>query len=844
MSQGSAGAQKRLETTGLTDAQVAERIAAGQVNDPGRQPTRTVGQILVANIITRFNAILGGLFVVIAIVGPPQDGLFGLVLVANSGVGIVQELRAKRTLDRLTVLNAPTAAVLRDGVVTQIAAAEVVLDDVVELQAGDQVVVDGIVLSSGGLEVDESLLSGEADPVVKQPGGDVLSGSFIVAGSGRIRATAVGPASYAAKLAGQARSYSPARSEIRNAINLLLKWISWLLVPVGVLLVFRQLQSGQTVVAALRGSVAGLVGMVPEGLVLLTSVAMAVGVVRLAARRVLVQDLPAIEGLARVDVVCCDKTGTLTQGSMHVISVIRVGTAAGPDTDAEAALGALAAAEPRPNATMRALADGFADPGWNPGQVVAFSSARKWSAASYDGKGTWLIGSPDTILATTLRDGDRDDHGGNGREVLSHAAKLAGEGYRVLLRARADGHFEQRRILAGADSDERISVPDGGQVLSAQTEPIALVTLQERLRPDAEATLDYFASQGVSVRVLSGDHPATVAAIARRLGLSGAESGAGHVLDARELPQDGDTLAAAVRDARVIGRVTPQQKRAIVGALQGQGHVVAMTGDGVNDVLALKACDVGIAMGSGTPASRGVARLVLLDDAFATLPRVVAEGRRVIGNVDRVSRLFLTKTSYAVLIALAVAIAAVPYPFYPRHLTIISTLSIGLPAFFLALAPNADRVWPGFLGRALRFAIPAGIMIAAASFGGFLAIRGLGLGLGSARTSATIVAVTMSLVVLAALARPLAGWRGLMVLALAAVFAGLFTLPWLRDQLAIVVLPVHLVALSVGIAAAGCVLLLLAWPISRLRSSRHGEPQPGCGGERGIAHSGHQPAAV
>jgi len=823
MSQGSAGTESSLERTGLSHAQVAEQIAAGQVNDQGRQPTRTVSQILVANIATRFNAILGGLFVVIAIVGPLQDGLFGLVLIANSGVGIVQELRAKRTLDRLTVLNAPTAAVLRDGVVRQIPAAEVVLDDVVELQSGDQVVVDGRVLSSGGLEVDESLLSGEADPVVKQLGGDVLSGSFVVAGSGRIRATAVGPASYAAKLADQARSYSPARSEIRNAINLLLKWISWLLVPVGVLLVFRQLQSGQTVNAALRGSVAGLVGMVPEGLVLLTSVAMAVGVVRLAARRVLVQDLPAIEGLARVDVVCCDKTGTLTQGSMHVVSVIKVGTGASAEGEAEAALGALAAAEPRPNATMRALADGFADPGWDPSQVVAFSSARKWSAASYDGKGTWLIGSPDTILAAARRDGRG---AGDGQGIMDQAANLAGEGYRVLLLTRAEGNGEQLGILAGAHADGQTSLPEGGQSFLAGTKPVALVTLQERLRPDAQATLDYFASQGVSVRVLSGDHPATVAAIARRLGLRSADAGAGHVLDARELPQDANELAAAVRDATVIGRVTPQQKRAIVGALQGHGHVVAMTGDGVNDVLALKACDVGIAMGSGTPASRGVARLVLLDDAFATLPRVVAEGRRVIGNVDRVSRLFLTKTAYAVLIALAVAIAAVPYPFYPRHLTIISTLSIGLPAFFLALAPNADRVSPGFLARALRFAIPAGIMIAAASFGAFLTIRSLGLGLGSARTSATIVAVAMSLVVLAALARPLAGWRGLMVLALASVFAGLFALPWLRDQLAIVVLPAHLFALSVGIAASSSVLLLLAWPVSRLIPTRNREPLP------------------
>lgn len=769
------------DAAGLRADQVAERVAAGLVNDPGRQPTRTVRQILVANIATRFNAILGGLFIVIAVVGPLQDALFGLVVMANSAVGIIQELRAKRTLDRLTVLTAPTAAVLRDGATSKIPAANVVLDDIVELRVGDQVVADGLVLSSGGLEIDESLLSGEAEPVVKRPSDNVLSGSFVVAGSGQMRATRVGAASYAAQLASQARSYSPARSEIRDAINLLLKWISWLLVPVGVLLIVRQLQTGLTIDAALRGSVAGLVGMVPEGLVLLTSVAMAVGVVRLAARRVLVQDLPAIEGLARVDVVCCDKTGTLTEGSMHVVSVIELDGARGSAEQTETVLGALAAADPRPNATMRALAERFADPGWAPDQAVAFSSARRWSAASFNGRGSWVIGSPDTILAAqAARLG-----------VLDQAANLATEGFRVLLLARTPAL--------------------DGPPLAAETAPVALVTLQERLRPDAKATLDYFAGQGVSVRVLSGDHPATVSAIARRLALPGAE----HALDARELAEDAAGLAAAIRDATVIGRVTPRQKRAIVGALQGHGHVVAMTGDGVNDVLALKASDVGVAMGSGTSASRGVARLVLLDDAFERLPRVVAEGRRVIGNVDRVSKLFVTKTSYAVLIALAVAVAGVPYPFYPRHLTIISTLSIGLPAFFLALAPNAERVAPGFLARALRFAIPAGLVMAAASFGAFVMVRAMGLGLGAARTSATIVAIAMSLFVLAALARPLASWRGLMVLTLATAFAALFAQPWLRTQLAIVVLPAHVLGLSLGIAAICCVLLLLAWPLSR-----------------------------
>jgi len=570
------------------------------------------------------------------------------------------------------------------------------------------------------------------------------------------------------------------------------------------LLVIRQLSLGQSVAEALRGSVAGLTGMVPEGLVLLTSVAMAVGVVRLAARRVLVQDLPAIEGLARVDVICCDKTGTLTEGSMRVASVEQISGGQAGDQDGRVGrvLGAVAAADPRKNATMLALGEEFDDPGWQPTATTAFSSARKWSAASYDGQGTWLIGAPEMILAGQGGSDGRGEQGGGGRPdhlpVLDRAGELAATGHRVLLLASSPTHV---------DSEE----------LPSQVKPIALVALQERIRPDAQATIDYFADQGVSVRVISGDHPATVGAIGRRLGLPGADN----PVDARHLPDDPERLAAALSGATVVGRVAPRQKQAIVAALQRLGHVVAMTGDGVNDVLALKNCDVGIAMGSGTPASRGVARLVLLDDKFATLPNVVAEGRRLIGNVDRVSRLFLTKTCYALLIALAVTAAAVPYPFYPRHLTVISTLSIGIPAFFLALAPNAERVAPGFLRRALRFAIPAGAVITAAALIAFFLVRDSGHGLAAARTGATIVTVGLSLAVLAALARPLMSWRGAMVLALAAAFAGLFTVPWLRDQLALVLLPQHLLWLMVVIAAAGFGVLLAAWlAVSRLWPAR------------------------
>jgi cation-transporting P-type ATPase E len=785
-----------LASTGLSSQQLAERRQGGLTNQQGKQPTRTVSQILRANVLTRFNAILLALLVVILIVGPYQDALFGLILIANSGIGIIQELRAKRTLDHLSVLNTPTARAVRDSETVVIPAEQVVLDDVLELRSGDQVVVDGHVLRASGLEIDESLLSGEADPIAKEAGDDVLSGSFVVAGSGRIVATKIGGESYAAKLTRQARGYSPARSEIRDAINRVLIWISWLLVIVGPLLLVTQLRLGQTTAEALRGSVAGLAGMVPEGLVLLTSVAMAVGVVRLASRQVLVQDLPAIEGLARIDVICCDKTGTLTEGSMHVVSVDLIGGGTGDQVNP--VLGALAVADPRRNATMLALADRFADPGWRPVRTTAFSSARKWSAASFDGHGNWLIGAPEMLLTGGRGAGQSgrppinpSDQSG----VLDRAARLAAQGHRVLLLA------SSASAIDGGDPPERL-------------EPVALVALAERIRPDADSTLSYFASQGVSVRIISGDHPATVGAIARRLGLPGAD----RPVDARELP-DSDApggaarLAEIVDSSTVIGRVAPHQKQAIVAALQRRGHVVAMTGDGVNDVLALKNCDVGIAMGSGTPASRGVARLVLLDDKFATLPAVVAEGRRLIGNVDRVSRLFLTKACYVLLIALAITAAKAPFPFYPRHLTIISTLGIGVPAFFLALAPNADRVAPGFLSRALRFAIPAGLVIAAASASSFLIMRDLGYGLSIARTGATVVATCLSLGVLAVLARPLLSWRGAMVVALAGVFAALFTLPWLRHQLALAVLPAEVLWPCLAIAVAGFGVLIAVWPV-------------------------------
>ena len=775
---------------GLTAAEVAERVRRGDVNDVPQRSSRSVADIVRANVFTRFNAILGTLLAVILVVGPIQDALFGFVLVANTGIGILQEWRAKVTLDRLAVLNAPRARVRRDGATHEIGVDGVVLDDVLELQSGDQVAVDGTVLDAAGLEVDESLLSGESEPVVKQPGDTVLSGSFVAAGSGAFRATKVGREAYARALAEEAQRFTLVHSELRAGIDRILRLVTWLIVPTAVLLVTSQLIGHESLPDAIRGSVAGVGSMIPEGLVLLTSIAFAVGVVRLGKRQVLVQEMPAIEGLARVDVVCIDKTGTLTEGEMAMRELV----ALDPAVPAADVLGALGAADPHPNASLRVLIATYPAPtGWAATGTVPFSSARKWSAADLGTNGAWVLGGPDVLLVGV---------GAGADDVRRQAEAGAEAGHRVLLLARAPGGLTEEHLP-----------PD--------LEPAALVVLEERIRPDAAATLAYFRDQGVDLKVISGDHPSTVGSVAGRLGLHGADD----PVDARTLPEDPAGLAEALETHSVFGRVTPQQKRAMVGALQGRGHVVAMTGDGVNDVLALKDADIGVAMGNGSPAARSVAQLVLLDSTFDVLPHVVAEGRRVLANIERVANLFLTKTVYAMLLALAVGVATLPFPFYPRHLTIVSSLTIGIPAFFLALAPNPRRARPGFVARVLRFAIPAGTVAAAATFGAYAMARAEpGVELGEARTTATIVLCLVGLWVLAILARPLTVARRWLVVAMAGGFVLLLVLPPLRDAFALD-LPRMVVWLAgIGLVALAGAGLEGGWRLARWVHLRYGNP--------------------
>ncbi|MFE7840781.1 HAD-IC family P-type ATPase [Streptomyces sp. NPDC057474] len=765
---------------GLTAAEVAERVARGEVNDVPVRSSRSTVDIVRANVFTRFNAIIGVLWLIMLFVAPFQDSLFGYVILANTGIGIIQEWRAKKTLDSLAVIGEAKPTVRRDGVAAPVGTSEIVLGDLIEIGPGDKIVVDGECVETDGLEIDESLLTGEADPVVKQPGDQVMSGSFVVAGGGAFTATKVGREAYAAQLAEEASRFTLVHSELRSGISTILKYVTWMMVPTAIGLIISQLIVKENDFKdSIARTVGGIVPMVPEGLVLLTSVAFAIGVIRLGRKQCLVQELPAIEGLARVDTVCLDKTGTLTEGGMDVTELRPLNGI--DEAYVRRVLGALGESDPRPNASLQAVIDAYPDSeDWRCTESLPFSSARKYSGASFsegDGESsTWLLGAPDVLLP--------DDD-----PALTQTERLNEEGLRVLLLARVTLELDDPEVARGAH-------------------PTALVVLEQRLRPDASDTLRYFEEQNVRAKVISGDNAVSVGAVAGKLGLTG------EVVDARRLPAERDGMAQALDSGTVFGRVTPQQKRDMVGALQSHGHTVAMTGDGVNDVLALKDADIGVAMGSGSEATRAVAQIVLLNNSFATLPSVVAEGRRVIGNITRVATLFLVKTVYSVLLAILVVCWQVEYPFLPRHLTLLSTLTIGIPAFFLALAPNKERAKPYFVRRVMRYAIPGGVLAAVATFATYLIARHYYAGEGAleAETSAaTLTLFLISMWVLAIIARPYTWWRLGLVAAMGAGFLLVLVVPWLQDFFALRLVGTTMPWIAVAIAAGASAVLEFLW---------------------------------
>ncbi|WP_052068132.1 HAD-IC family P-type ATPase [Rhodococcoides fascians] len=775
---------------GLTEAEVAQLRADGKSNDVPARASRSVKDIVRGNVFTRINAILGVLLIIVLSTGSIVDGMFGLLIIANSGIGIIQEIRAKKTLDELAIVGQSKPVVRRDGVAREVAPDEVVLGDVIELGPGDQIVVDGSVVEASSLEVDESLLTGEADAVHKEIDAPILSGSFVVAGSGAYRATKVGRDAYAAKLAEEASKFTLVHSELRSGIDKILKFITYLMIPAGALIIYNQLfSSGQSLGPALNGMVAALVPMVPEGLVLMTSIAFAVGVVRLGQRKCLVQELPAIEGLARVDVVCADKTGTLTENGMRLaeLRVVEEGdTAVLPRV-----LAALAHDDPRPNASVLAIAEAFPeDPGWTETAVAPFSSAKKWSGLSYGDDGNWLLGAPDVLLDPTS-------------DIARQAEEVGSSGLRVLLLASSD-------------------LPVDDDAAPGVVTPRALVILEQKVRSDARETLEYFASQSVAVKVISGDNAVSVGAVAGSLGLAGSP------VDARNLPERTEDLADTVENSTTFGRVRPDQKRRMVGALQSRGHTVAMTGDGVNDVLALKDADIGVAMGSGSAATRAVAQIVLLDNKFATLPYVVGEGRRVIGNIERVSNLFLTKTVYSVLLAFLIGLSGVlsqifhfepiPYPFLPRHVTIAAWFTIGIPAFILSLAPNNERARSGFVPRVMRLAVPSGLIVGVATFVSYLlAYQGPQATeeqVTQASTTALITLIMIAVWVLAVVARPYVWWKIVLLAGSVLGYLALFTIPFCRTFFKLDPSNIALTTSAFVIGAVGIVLVEVSWRIS------------------------------
>jgi cation-transporting ATPase E len=780
-----------VRVAGLTSVEVAERRARGAVNVLPTQSSRSYREIVRANTLTRFNAVVTALAVVVLLVGSPIDALFAGVMVANTVIGVVQEVRAKRTLDRLNVLIAPTVGVVRDGTLHRTHPSDLVIDDVVVLAAGDQVPVDGTVLDGDGLEVDESALTGEPDAIRKRPGDEVLSGSVVVAGSASVVAARVGQDVWIHRLLVEAKHFALTQSELRRGVDRILQVVSWMIVPVAALLLWSQLRGNADVADGLVSAVAGVVGLVPQGLVLLVSLALAVAVVRLAAEHVVVQELPAVEGLARVDTLCLDKTGTLTTGRVVFDHLEPVGAGAADEEVPRRALAALAAAESAPTSTTLAVRDALSEaPAWTPLVQVAFSSERKWSGTTFAGEGSWLLGAPEVLLGGLAPE--------EAEPVVHRVTSLAADARRVVLLARSDAALDPTAVEAAG----------GGPPRDAR--PVALVVFGEQLRADAAETLSYFARQNVDIRIISGDNPVTVSALARAAGVEGA----GRWVDMRTEVRPPQEL---VDGTVVFGRVLPEQKRDLVLALQRAGRTVAMTGDGVNDIPALKKADIGIAMDTATAATKAVAQLVLLDGRFDRLPHVVGEGRRVVANMERVSSLFVAKTVYSTLFALVIGVSGSVFPFLPRHMSLVSELTIGVPAFILSFRYSSEPCRPGYLRRVLRFAAPAGVAVASATLVAYGTARGLfGVSVDEARTTATMALVVMGLVVLVRLVAPLTDRTLLLVGALAAVALVVFTVPPVRRFYALELPDVTVT----GVAAGAVVVVTAVWHVVDRRVRR------------------------
>jgi P-type E1-E2 ATPase len=701
-----------VSEAGLTEAEAGRRLTErGERETP--PSSRTVAGIVRENTLTLFNLILVSFFVLLLVAGDPADGLFLAIAVANSGIGIIQELRAKRALDRAALLVAPRARVVREGAERAVAVDEVVDGDLVRIGAGDQIVADGELVGATGLQLDESPLTGESEPVGRVAGDRVLSGSFAVEGSGEYLATGTGAGSYAQQLLGEAREHAHERSPLEVQINRLLTLLVVVMVPLGGVFIFALIHRDVPFREAAATATAGIVTLVPEGLVLLTSLTFAMAAARLTGRGMLVQYLNAVESLANVDTVCLDKTGTLTDGNLTLVEVIPLdGTA---EEDVREMLGRFAASAAGRNETLEAVAAAIAGEPAAVSDEVSFSSRWKWSALRLESAPEWqVLGAPEV---------------------------LAGGDHQVIGERQAAG----RRVLVFGTA-ATAEQPSGNGARPPDLRALAAVVLSERLRDDTRATVEYLQSQGVALKVMSGDSPVTVAAIAADAGIDVAAG----AVEGAALPDDEAALRSLVSSRNVFARLAPHDKRRLVEALHGQGAYVAMIGDGVNDVPAMKRSRLGIGFGSGSQLAKSVADCVLIDNRFGSIPDAIGEGRRIIGNVQRVACLFVTKSVFAAAVILTFGVLTSGFPLLPRHLSLAATFTVGIPAFVLALAPiQGPAPTIGFLRRVARFAIPAGVVLAGATILSYLAVASVrSYSQEEGRTAATTVYVAVGLYLL------------------------------------------------------------------------------------------------
>lgn len=692
---------------GLTSEEVRERIDKGLTNHTDISTQKTVGQIVKSNLLTYFNLIFLILTVLLCIVGSFRNLTFLPVIIGNTVIGIFQELRAKKTLDKMSMLNAPHSIVVRDGEQQKIQSEELVKDDIIILSAGNQICADATVLS-GSISVNEALLTGESDEIKKKSGDRLMSGSFVVSGQCYAKLDKVGNESYISQLTAQAKAMGDGeQSEMIRYINKLVKWVGIIIIPVGIILFCQAyIMNGETFKKSVVSMVAAVLGMIPEGLYLLTTVALALSTIRLAKKQVLLHDMKSIETLARVDVLCVDKTGTITEPGMQVTELVISGRCGDAEMDKRAFAHLLAdysAVIEDNNATMEAIRAYVAKNEIEKGsrtllKTQPFTSANKYSKVSFV-EGDYMLGAPEFIMKDRYED------------ISEEIEEYQSKGYRVLLMAEQSGSSAMADTENAADTDKSgqqapgvKGAADMASSRAGMVSPIGYIVLSNPIRENAESTFTYFKEQGVAIKVISGDNPATVSEVAKRAGIDGAEN----YVDASTLASEKD-ITEAVDKYTVFGRVTPKQKQLIVRALQKQKHTVAMTGDGVNDILAMKDADCSIAMASGSEAAAQAAQTVLLDSDFGRMPYVVFEGRQVVNNIQRSASLFLVKNIFSLLMAIFSAIFAITYPLEPSQISLISMFTIGLPGFLLALEPNRDRIEGNFMVNVMLKALPAGL---------------------------------------------------------------------------------------------------------------------------------------